>query len=619
MAGKRTSRAVWASLFVVVAIVVAASLWTRGRDVRTDDPAPSGRSGAPAAPSAAPARTPRAASGRNSAVSVVEAVVGANRPLSDVVVTMHRRGAHESIRSTSDASGQAAFADLADGAWLAEASAAGHDSATAPCNVSEGVLASPVELVLKKRGVLRGIVHDAAGAVVPKALVFLHPSTEAGMRPKVVGVEPPSGTQKAGATSDDYGRYVLTDVQVEKGYVMYVRGPSAGVRQFDLPPLAPGEDRTVEVVLQQETTVHGEIPAELIGGGRGLVNLLTRNGKGVDQDGRTDVDPEHREFLFRNVTCGEKQLTFTIQNGTRFYTGFLDLRVEEGEHKEVGAWRPLDSTLKLRLKPTLDSQIPRGANLMFDATEGPPRYFMNLMHVRVPIGVDFTVQGMPAGELRLTATVMDAGGLMPRARDGCGTDTLQFDGKFAERELVLVRAGGAGPNGVMTFHVAPPPGVKADDATLHWVLWSGRDAVDCLPRDVKGLVGFNSGIRPAGRYRVEVYGEGCVASKEYDQGDHDGELTIPASAWTSAQTLSGVVRRGGDPVAGATIVLSVKNENGGQSDVAETHSASDGAFEFRSLPQTTELSVFATTGGRSSPRTSVSGFQSQSGVVLELK
>jgi hypothetical protein len=226
---------------------------------------------------------------------------------------------------------------------------------------------------------------------------------------------------------------------------------------------------------------------------------------------------------------------------------------------------------------------------------------------------------MRAGNLRLAAAVMDAAETLPSSREGCATDEFEFDGKFAERELALVPAGGVGAKGIMNFRIAPPPGVKADDATLRWILWSGRDAVDFLPREHKGLVAYNSGLRRPGRYRVEVYGEGHVATKEYDQGDHDDEMKIPASAWTRAQPLSGVARVGGEPVAGATIVLSVKNENGEQVNVAETLAAADGTFEFRSLPQTTELSVYATKGDRASRRASVSGFQSATGLVLDLK
>ena len=80
-----------------------------------------------------------------------------------------------------------------------------------------------------------------------------------------------------------------------------------------------------------------------------------------------------------------------------------------------------------------------------------------------------------------------------------------------------------------------------------------------------------------------------------------------------------MARSGGNPVAGANVVLSVKNASGEPFDVAETRTAADGRFEFRALPRTAELSVFATDGDRASPRTAVTGFQSATGVVLELK
>jgi hypothetical protein len=619
MSENRSWKAVATSLFVVVAIVVAAWLWPR--ESRVDPEAPqNGRPDEAVEPRRAPQpRTSRAAPQRSVVASVVEEAVEGDRPLPDVVVTMHHRGVRESVRSTSDASGRATFLDLSDGAWLAEASAAGHESATAPCAVTDGDFATPVELVLRKRGVVRGVVHDATGAVAAKALVRLHLSAEVNVESALAGAQPSTGTRKAESVTDDYGRYVLPDVGVGTKYVMWVGHPNAGIRSLEVPALRPGEDRTVDVVLERRTTIHGEIPADLLGEGRGLVNLLNRNGKGIDQEDRITVDPEHREYLFQHMRSGEKLLSFTVQNGTRFYAGFQDVSVAEGEHLELGAWRPLDSTLKLRLKPTVEGQSSRGANLMFDATEGAPRWYVNLMHVRVPIGVDFTVQGMRAGELRLTASVMDAAGTLPSSREGCATDEFEFDGKFAERELVLVPAGGVGPKGIMSFRVAPPPGVKADDAMLYWILWSGRDALDCLPRDHRGLVAFNSGVRSAGRYRIEVYGEGYVATKEYDQGDGDADLTLPASAWTRAQSLAGVARSGGDPAPGARIVLSVKNATGEQFVVAETHAASDGTFEFRSLPQTAELSVNATKGDRASRRTSVSGFQSATGLVLDLQ
>jgi len=621
MTEKRSSRAFVASLLVVAAAAVVAWLWTRERPASREAPEAASTNAAdasPAAPRSARPRTPRSASERRAEISVVESGVAGAAPLADVVVTMHRRGAHESVRSTSDASGRATFLDLADGEWLAAASAPGHESATAPCAVADGLLAGPVELVLKKRGVLRGTVHDAAGSVAAKALVVLHVSNEESVRRMLDRTEMPGATRSATAETDDYGRYVLSDVAVEKGYVIVAKHPHLGVRTFDVPQLSPGEERTVDVALERVASVHGEIPAEILGDGRGVVDLMRRNGKGIDTMTRLKIDPEHREYLFQPVESGEKLMSFTVRNGTRFYAGFLDLTVAEGERVELGAWRPLDSMLKLRLTTSVEGLSARDANLMFDATEGEPRWYVNLMHVRVPIGVDFTLQGMRPGNLRLSAAVMSAAGDLPSSAEGCATDEFEFDGQFAQRELALVAPAGPGPKGVMRFRVAPPPGVKADDATLHWILWSGRNAIDTLPRNRKGLVAFNSGQRRAGRYRVEVFGEGFVASKEYDQGDGDAEMSIPASEWTRAQSLAGVVRSGGDPAPGARIAIAVKNETGEEVELAETHAAADGAFEFRSLPQTTELSLVASDGKRASRPSPISGFQSATGVVLEL-
>jgi len=493
-------------------------------------------------------------------VSVLESTSAGDRPLPDVVVTMHRRGAREIARSTSDASGRAEFAGLAAGAWLAQASFPGHESATAPCAVADGVLANPVEIVLKKRAIVRGTVRDAAGAATAQALVQLHPSSKEIMRRMMEGTEPPRGSRKAEAATDDYGRFVMTDVPVGADYVIWVCRPTVGVRAFEVPALQPGEDRTVDVALERVATIHGEIPPDVLGDGRAAVDLLIRDGRGVDQEKRVTVGPGNGEYLFDLVRSGEKLMAFTVRQGTRFYAGFQDARVSEGEHVEMGAWRPLGSMVKLRLKPVIAGLEARDADLMIDASEGEPRRYVRLMHVFVPIGTDFTLQGLPAGKLTFTATVMDAAGACPNSRDGHAEVGFEFDGKFAERELVLEPLGGVGPKGITHFVAAPPPGVKAADATLRWILWSGRNAVDCLPRDFKGLAAFNSGLRPPGRYRVEVYGEGFVASKEYDQADGDRDMAIPASAWTPAQPLAGVVRDGGNPAADAVVTLIVKNE-----------------------------------------------------------
>jgi hypothetical protein len=439
------------------------------------------------------------------------------------------------------------------------------------------------------------------------------------MRLMTDGTEPSPGSRRSEAVTDDYGRYVLTDVSVGRVFVLWVGHPELGIRTLDVPPLQPGEDRTVNVALERVASIRGEIPADLLGEGRGVVELMTRDGRGLASDRRAKIDPENREYVFRPVRSGEKLLAFTVRNGTRFYAGFQEVTVAEGAHVDLGPWRPLDSTLKLRLKPVLDGLESREADLMFDASEGEPRRYVNLMHVRVPIGVDFTVQGMRAGKLQLTAVPFDAEATLPSTRFGYAKDEFEFDGTYAARELVLEPAGGVGPKGIMKFRAAPPPGVQADAVSFRWILWSGRDALERLTRDYKGILAFTSGLRAPGRYRVEVYGGGFVATAEYEQGDGDKDMRIPESAWTPAQTLAGVVRDAGEPAAGALVALLVKNESGELVDVAETKAASDGTFEFRAMPQTSELLVHAVLGGKSSRRTPVSGLRSSRDVVLEVQ
>ena len=160
-----------AALLVVAAVIaVVAFLRGRERGEPAERPDAAALNAAPVSSPPTRPRAPRTASERENVVAVVAATSAGRPPLPDVVVTMHRRGAGEKLRSTSDGSGRATFVGLADGAWFAEATSPGHEFATATCAVTDGVLGNQVELVLRKKGVVRGVVHDAAGSVAASAL-----------------------------------------------------------------------------------------------------------------------------------------------------------------------------------------------------------------------------------------------------------------------------------------------------------------------------------------------------------------------------------------------------------------------------------------------------------------
>jgi len=603
---------------ILLAVAVGVAAWTlaRSRSGESED------SGARDATSRRTlGRSPRPAPGAPGALNVVsvrEATSSGLLPLPDVVVTLHHRGTTDQTRSTSDADGRASFDVLSDGSWAATASTRGHEPASTMFSVSGGAPTAPVELVLRKRAVVHGVVRDAAGEPVAGARVVIHPPLgRSGDRARELA-EPAHGLGIE-ATTDDVGRFVLPDAPVGGEYVLWAGHPVRGLRTFRVPELQAGEDRTIDVEFEPVATVHGEIPADVLGDGRGVVDLMARDGKGLTFESRLDVDPRNREYRFFPVLAGEKLMAFTVRRGARFYAGFQTVVVAEGEHVELGAWRPLSTVMKLRLTPQVEKLRGRDADLLVDDSEGEPTFDVRLMHVRVPIGEDITLEGLEAGKVYLSATPLTPDGRCTDSRDGTAQCKFDFDGRFVERELVLIPSAGLGPKGDAHFLAKLPDGTNADDACMRWILWSGRDALSCLPRQSKGLLGFSSGVLPAGRYRVEAYGEGLVATKEYDQADHDTEWTIGAADWTTAQSLSGVVRDGGEPARGATVVLSVKNESGEQFDVAEAPVAPDGSFEFRSLPRTTALSVFASAGRKASARAAVSGFQSVRDLVLELK
>ncbi len=615
----RASKVVAAS--IDVACVAGALVCALG------GPRPSSGDGVPPAPTerpaakAAPPRPRGAAStpAAGSVVSVVEDSVAGRRPIADARVELHRRGVRETMRSTTDSDGVARFGPLSDGDWLAAASASGHLDGHVAFRVEDGAATAAVEVDLKKKGVVRGTVFDASGTPAARAEVLVRAVFSPDSQRALDRGARPAGPSVGNAASDDFGRFVVGDVVVGEKLVIWARHPTGGVRTFEIAPLRSGEERVVDVALERVSGIHGEVPADLLGDGAGAVDLFRRDGRATIQEGRAAVNASACEYRFLPTLSGAKALSFTVRQANRFFIGFQEAQVSEGEILELGAWRPSDSLLRLRLRPFDEKLVGRDADLEIEEPETSPPWHDRVMHVRVPIGPELTFQGLPAGRISLSTAPIEEHGMGLDPRRGVARDGFEFDGKLAERELVLVPEGGVGPKGVTRFVAVLPEGIKTADSKVRWILWSGGAALNRSPRAPRGVGAYNTGLIAAGRYRVEAFGEGFVATKEFEQPDGDQELKIEAGLWTAAPSVSGRVLDGGAAAGDALVMLCLKDDTGAEFSVDEVRSAADGSFEFPAMPRSNALSVYATSETRSSPRVALDGFHAAKDVVLEMK
>lgn len=138
--------------------------------------------------------------------------------------------------------------------WRLKASKAGHAVGHSPlAEVGPGLPTPDVRIVLARAGSLAGLVTDAEGTALPDVWLRWDPSAPTPRRPGV----PRHRTQ---AGSD--GRFTLTGLPSGHAGRLVVEGSGAPTHTLATTPLAPGEDRTLTVVLPDGAVLRGRLVDE---------------------------------------------------------------------------------------------------------------------------------------------------------------------------------------------------------------------------------------------------------------------------------------------------------------------------------------------------------------------
>jgi len=523
----------------------------------------------------------------------VRPVAGAMVSLDRVPLTAEGRVAH---RAETDREGVAALATVPAGRWVARVMARGFLGETAPIEIAEGEHASPLlEIVLDELARVRGSVVDGSGRPMPGT--HLHLRFDEGrfsIRTPLHPLDSPQGLEPVAGPDGRFAFGAPPDTSI----VLEALHPTAGRVENAVDPLSPGETRDVRLVLRRPTNVVGRAVPFLPVAGAGTVTLcrVVENRSGL-VDERSAAPLADGTFRFGNVTPGDKVLLYSRSAPEGIEIGMIEATAVEEETTDVGDLRVAPSVLDVLAHSRDLPDIRRTVDLNGAVLPAGRARGSYPVHARLESGAQFRIAGLPAGRLRLVASLLDEGGAGPDPAFREANWGAEYDGVAGEAVFVFERRA---PTGKIRVRVSPPPGIAPEDLAARVALIRGGRIAAAYGSVRPGREEFSFEAE-AGNAEILAAANGFVSGPIPLEVRADENVEISIAEWREGRAVLGtVLDDAGRPVAGAIVrvVAGAGPPQGTDSPLVLERADGRGRFRIEALPPLSDLHLYASSGSR---------------------